>query len=145
VDPAIDARRATAILREAGRTGTALIAVGAERVFLLNRPKATGEVFAGLSFRQQTLDVVQLHKCILEKTLGISEEAIRNQQHITYLRDAGEAIALVRDRKADVALLMNPVRIGQVRDLAFSNEVLPQKSTDFYPKLLSGLTIYAFE
>jgi uncharacterized protein (DUF1015 family) len=40
---------------------------------------------------------------------------------------------------------MNPCRIGQVRDIAFANEVLPQKSTDFYPKLLSGLAIYALE
>jgi len=40
---------------------------------------------------------------------------------------------------------MNPVRIRQVRDIAFAGEVLPQKSTDFYPKLLSGLTIYALE
>lgn len=145
VDPSIDARRASAILREAGRSGTALLAVGAERVFLLHRPKAPAHVFGSLSYRQQALDVVQLHKCVLEQTLGISEEAIRNQQHVTYLRDSGEAIALVRNRKADVAFLMNPVRIDQVRDIAFANEVLPQKSTDFYPKLLSGLTIYALE
>jgi uncharacterized protein (DUF1015 family) len=145
VDVSIDARRASAILREAGRSGTALLAVGAERVFLLNRPKAPAHVFGPLSYRQQALDVVQLHKCLLEKTLGISEEAIRNQQHVTYLRDSGEAIALVRNRKADVAFLMNPVGINQVRDIAFAGEVLPQKSTDFYPKLLSGLTIYALE
>ena len=145
VDASIDARRASAILREAGRSGTALLAVGTERVFLLNRSKAPAHVFGRLSYRQQALDVVQLHKCLLEKTLGISEEAIRNQQHVTYLRDSDEAIALVRNRKADVAFLMNPVRIDQVRDIAFASEVLPQKSTDFYPKLLSGLTIYALE
>jgi uncharacterized protein (DUF1015 family) len=40
---------------------------------------------------------------------------------------------------------MNPCRINQVRDIAFTGEVLPQKSTDFYPKLLSGLTIYALD
>ncbi|MBV9182027.1 MAG: DUF1015 domain-containing protein [Acidobacteria bacterium] len=145
VDARIDGPRATAILREAGRSGTALLAVGAERVLLLNRPKAPSDLFAGLSFRQQALDVVQLHKCVLERTLGISEEAIRTQQHVTYLRDSGEAIALVRQRAADVAFLMNPVRIDQVRDVALASEVLPQKSTDFYPKLLSGLTIYALE
>jgi uncharacterized protein (DUF1015 family) len=145
VDPAIDARRATAILREAGRSGTALLAVSSKHAFLLSRPKAPAEVFDGLSFRQQALDVVQLHKCLLEKSLGISEEAIRNQQHITYMRDAGEAIEAVRKRNANVAFLMNPVRIEQVRDIALSNELLPQKSTDFYPKLLSGLVTYALE
>jgi uncharacterized protein (DUF1015 family) len=40
---------------------------------------------------------------------------------------------------------MNPARIEQVRDIALAGEVLPQKSTDFYPKLLSGLTIYALD
>ena len=52
---------------------------------------------------------------------------------------------LVRAGGANVAFLMNPVRVEQVRDIAFAGEVLPQKSTDFYPKLLSGLTIYALE
>ena len=46
---------------------------------------------------------------------------------------------------ANVAFLMNPVRMQQVRDIAFGGEVLPQKSTDFFPKLLSGLTIYSLE
>jgi len=90
------------------------------------------------------LDVVQLHKLILEGVLGISEEAIRNQQNISYVRDANEALERVR-QGANVAFLMNPVRIEQVRDIAFAGEVLPQKSTDFYPKLLSGLTMYALD
>jgi uncharacterized protein (DUF1015 family) len=51
----------------------------------------------------------------------------------------------VRSGKANVAFLMNPVRMQQMQDIAFAGEVLPQKSTDFYPKLLSGLTIYALE
>ncbi len=82
---------------------------------------------------------------MLEGALGISEEAIRNQENVTYIRDAAEAMALVRDGRADVAFLINPARMQQIRDLAFGGEVLPQKSTDFYPKLLSGLTIYALE
>ncbi len=145
VDPGIDAARASAILRAAGRTGTALLAVAHDRAFLIDRPAGNSDVFTGLSLRQQSLDVVQLHKCILEKVLGISEEAIRNQQNIRYIRDAGEALAQVRQHRADVAFLMNPVRIEQVRDVAFTGEVMPQKSTDFYPKLLSGLTVYALD
>src|SRR5438093_3805068 len=83
VDPEIDPGRATAILHEAGRVGTALLAVSADRAFLLDRPKVfDSELFAGLSLRQQSLDVVQLHKCLLEAVLGISEESIRNQQNI---------------------------------------------------------------
>ena len=69
---------------------------------------------------------------------------MRNQEHVKYERDAAEAISWVR-QGANVAFLMNPARIEQVRDVAFSGEVLPQKSTDFYPKLLSGLTVYALQ
>jgi uncharacterized protein (DUF1015 family) len=145
VDPTIDAYRASVILREAGHAGMALLAVTADRAFLLDRPKAGPEMFAGLSLRQQSLDVVQLHKCVLEGALGISEEAIRNQQNVHYIRDTGEALARVRSGRANAAFLMNPVRMEQVRDIAFAGDVLPQKSTDFYPKLLSGLTIYALE
>ena len=146
VDPAVDANRATGLLRSAGQAGTALLAVTADRAFLLDTPKAAGSNrFEGFSLRQQSLDVVQLHRCLLEGVLEISEEAIRNQQNISYVRDAAEALSRVRSGGANVAFLMNPVRMRQVRDIAFAGEVLPQKSTDFYPKLLSGLTIYALE
>jgi uncharacterized protein (DUF1015 family) len=146
VDAGVDAARATAILRQAGHAGTALLAVAAERAFLLHSPKAIGtRWFGNLSLRQQSLDVVQLHKCVLEGVLKISEEAIRNQEKVSYCREAAEALSQVRSGKAQIGFLMNPVRMEQVRDIAFAGEVLPQKSTDFYPKLLSGLTIYALE
>ena len=98
-----------------------------------------------MSEQQRALDVVQLHKLILEEPLGMSEEDIRAQKHLKYMRDAGEAIDEVRKGTAQVAFLMNPVRMEQVRDIAFAGEVLPQKSTDFYPKMLSGLTIYSLK
>ena len=146
VDANADKTRYSTILQRAGQTGTALLAVLKDRAFLLDRPKANGTSnFEDYSLRQQSLDVVQLHKCILEQTLGISPEAVRDQTNVRYLRDAGEAIGQVRAGEANVAFLMNPVRMEQVRDIAFAGEVLPQKSTDFYPKLLSGLTIYALE
>jgi uncharacterized protein (DUF1015 family) len=146
VDGGIDAARAAGILRTAGRVGTALLAVTAGRAFLMHSLKALGtNLFGSLSLRQQSLDVVQLHKCLLEGVLKISEEAVRNQQSVSYHRAASEALAQVRSRNAQVAFLMNAVRMEQVRDIAFAGEVLPQKSTDFYPKLLSGLTIYALE
>jgi uncharacterized protein (DUF1015 family) len=145
VDASVDATRATVILREAGHAGTALLAVTASRVFLLHTPKAPAAMFPGLSIRQQFLDVVQLHKALLEGVLGLSDESIHNQQNLSYLRDAKQALAAVRRGSANVAFLMNPCLIEQIRDIAFAGEVLPQKSTDFYPKLLSGLTIYALE
>jgi len=147
VNEVLDPAAATAILRESGRTGTTLLAVTKSRNFLLHHPdpNATAAIFTGISLRQQSLDVMQLHKCLLEAVLNLSEESIRNQQNISYVRDTAEALSQVRERGANIAFLMNPCRITQVRDIAFAGEVMPQKSTDFYPKLLSGLTIYALD
>jgi uncharacterized protein (DUF1015 family) len=146
VDPAITANRALGILRAAGKAGTALLGIAANRAFLFDTPRpAATSLLQSLPLLQQSLDVVQLHKCLLEGVLGISEEAIRDQTNVSYIRDAEEALTRVREGSANIAFLINPVRMRQVRDIAFAGEVLPQKSTDFYPKLLSGLTIYALE
>jgi uncharacterized protein (DUF1015 family) len=123
-----------------------MLGITANRAFLFDTPRpAATSLLRSLPFLQQSLDVVQLHKCLLEGVLGISEEAIRDQTNVSYVRDAEEALTRVREGSANIAFLINPVRMRQVRDIAFAGEVLPQKSTDFYPKLLSGLTIYALE
>ena len=146
VDPTIAADKAVAVLLDKGRSGTAFLAVTADRAFLLYSPKpATSKFLHDLSNRQQSLDVVQLHKCLLEGVLELSEESIRNQQNLSYLRDAAEAIHQVRKGEANIAFLMNPCPVQAVRDVAFAGEVMPQKSTDFYPKLLSGLAAYALD
>ena len=142
---ATDVNSAMDLLREAGKQGSALLAVTAQGSYLLrSRPKQDSPALAGQSERQRELDVVQLHKLVLEEALGMSEEDIRNQKHLKYVREAKEAVEEV-GKGANVAFLMNPVRMQQVRDIAFGGEVLPQKSTDFFPKLLSGLTIYSLE
>jgi uncharacterized protein (DUF1015 family) len=149
VETSLDTARAVAILRESGRTGTSILAVTASRAFLLHHPNPNNpQIFEGFSVRQQALDVVQLHKCLLERVLHLSEESIRNQENISYVRDPGEVLSQVRGAggtRANIAFLMNPCRVAQVRDIAFASEVMPQKSTDFYPKLLSGLTVYALD
>lgn len=150
IDAGIDASRASELLREKGKRGTALLAVTSDRAFLLHSPKAVTEKYLGnLSLQQQSLDVVQLHKCLLEGVLGLSEESIRNQQNLSYVREASEALATLRGqaagKSADIVFLMNPCPVQKVRDIAFAGEVMPQKSTDFYPKLLSGLTAYALD
>ncbi|HYG97536.1 MAG TPA: DUF1015 domain-containing protein [Terriglobales bacterium] len=138
---------ATKLLRERGSDSTALIAVTTQGDFLLESRggSSADSLLSGMSPKQGELDVVQLHKLLLEHVLGISEEAIRNQVHVRYVRDSDEAIEQVRRGDANISFLMNPARMDQVRDIAFAGQVLPQKSTDFYPKLLSGLTIYALE
>ena len=88
------------------------------------------------------LDVVILHRIILERVLGIDRKAVQQERNLRYVRDMGEAIDQVENGRAQICLLVNPTPIEAVRDNAFAGRVLPQKSTDFYPKLLSGLTIY---
>jgi uncharacterized protein (DUF1015 family) len=133
-------------LREAGKDRTALLAVTASNAFLLkSRRDVQSPSLKNLSEQQRSLDVVQLHKLILEEIIGMSEEEIRAQKHLRYIRDAAEAIDEVRKGDAQVAFLMNPVRMEQVRDVAFAGDVMPQKSTDFYPKMLSGLTLYSLD
>jgi uncharacterized protein (DUF1015 family) len=143
--PTTDVKSAVYQLREAGKVRSALLAVTAKDAYLLrSHPTQESPALAGQSERQRGLDVVQLHKLVLEETLGMSEEDIRDQKHLKYVREAKDAVEEVQ-KGANVAFLMNPVRMEQVRDIAFGGEVLPQKSTDFFPKLLSGLTIYSLE
>ncbi len=141
----ITVEAALAHLESAGAEGPAFVTKTAGGVHLLRTKKsAVAERLSSLPERQRQLDVVQLHKVLLEDVLGISEEAIRNQTNLEYLRSAEEAFERVA-AGANVAFLMYPVKIEQMRDIAWTGEVMPQKSTDFYPKLMSGLTIYGVE
>ena len=91
---------------------------------------------------QRDLDVVLLHDGILEPTLGITPQAVTAERNLRYEREALSAIDAVDGGAAQVAFLLNPCDVQQVMQIATSGEVLPQKSTDFYPKLLSGITMY---
>lgn len=144
--PASDLSGSVALLRHEGEAAPSILAItSGSRVILRAKANAADPLLQQYSHLQRQLDVVQLHKVLLEEVLGLSEESIRNQENLNYIREAEEAVARVHDGAAQVAFLMNPCRMEQVRDIAFSGGVLPQKSTDFYPKLLSGLTIYALD
>ncbi len=101
-------------------------------VFLLEAPRPDG-----------TLDVSLAEEKILARLLDVTEE--RKQQALRYVRGAGAAAEQVRCGDAQAAILLEPTPVEEVARIAFSGQVLPQKSTDFYPKLLSGLTIYRLE
>jgi uncharacterized protein (DUF1015 family) len=126
--------------------GTAFVAVARTTALLLRaKPEAIATALAGLPERQRQLDLTQLHSIVLDRLLGLDAGKVRNETNLRYLRDAQEAAELVRKGEADVTFLTNPVTMQQLKEVAFAGEVMPQKSTDFYPKLLSGLTIYALE
>ena len=102
-----------------------------DRLFLLEDRQARGE-----------LDVRVLHQRVLAQALGIGEEAVRDEKHLRYIRGLDAAVEEVRKGAAQIAFLLKPVSVEQVAATSFAGGVMPQKSTDFYPKLLSGLTIY---
>ena len=91
------------------------------------------------------LDVRVLHERLLAKALGIGEEAVRDEKHLRYIRGIDAALEEARKGAAQIAFLLKPTSVEQVADTSFAGGVMPQKSTDFYPKLLSGLTIYKLD
>jgi len=124
----------------------AYVAVTGDGNYLLTpKPEAIAPLLTQLPPRQRQLEVAQLHTVVLDHLLGLTEDKIRATGNIQYLRDAAEAIALVQSAEANIAFLIKPVTLDQLRDISLSGEVMPQKSTDFYPKLLSGLAIYALD
>jgi len=125
--------------------GTVEPNVGAFYLFVLKRAVNLEDLLPDLSEAQCGLDVVLLHRLILEKGLGITAEAVAAESNVSYEREMDSAIAAVDNGAAQIAFLLNPVRVEQVTKIAFGGDVLPQKSTDFYPKLLSGLAIYRVE
>jgi len=110
------------------------------------RPEADiAQILPGLSPLQRELDVVLLHRGILEPALGITPHAVASEAHLTYEREALLALEAVDRGAAQVAFLLNPVEVDLVMKVATAGEVMPQKSTDFYPKLLSGITMYRID
>jgi uncharacterized protein (DUF1015 family) len=124
-------------LKSAWASDAAPTTIGAalgNRLFLLESRHAAGE-----------LDVRVLHERLLAKALGIGEEAVRDEKHLRYVRGLDAALDEARKGTAQIAFLLKPTSIDQVAETSFAGGVMPQKSTDFYPKLLSGLTIYKID
>jgi uncharacterized protein (DUF1015 family) len=107
---------------------------------------AIGDALYLLEDRQAPggLDVRVLHERVLGKLLGIGAEAVRDEKHLRYVRGLEAAVEQARSGAVQAAFLLKPVSVSEVAETSFAGGVMPQKSTDFYPKLLSGLTIYKF-
>jgi uncharacterized protein (DUF1015 family) len=93
----------------------------------------------GYSDAYRHLDTGVLETLVLKNTLGYSDEDIAHFNGLFYARDTAEALAMARSDEYEVAFLMRPTPVGQVRDVAAAGENMPPKSTYFYPKLLTGL------
>lgn len=94
-----------------------------------------------LSEASRRLDVNVLHTLILEQKLGIDKANMAQQINLTYTRSLTEAIEGVRSGAYQATFLLNPTRVSEIRDVAAAGEKMPQKSTYFYPKLITGLTV----
>ena len=94
---------------------------------------------------QRELDVVLLHDGILEPGLGITPQSVKAEANLSYEREATAALDAVDSGAAQIAFLLNPCDVEEVVKIATAGEVMPQKSTDFYPKLMSGITMYSVD
>jgi len=112
-------------------------------ILTLKDESVMNELAGDRSITWRTLDVSILHKIILEKILGINENNI--EDHVKYTRVNGEAIEFVEEDKYDFSFLMNATKIEELKAVADANEHMPQKSTYFLPKMLSGLVMYKME
>jgi uncharacterized protein (DUF1015 family) len=109
------------------------------------KPADLSVVMSDLSKKQRTLDVVVLHRLLIERCLGIGEEAVKHESNIRYVREFDAALNAVAEGSAQVSFLLNATKLDQLRDIAYEGNVMPQKSTDFYPKVLSGLLLYSLD
>ncbi len=87
------------------------------------------------------LDVSVLHSLILEKLLGIDKENMASGKNLVYTRSFDEAISEVDAKNAQCAFIINPTRVEEIGAVARAGEKMPQKSTYFYPKIITGLCI----
>lgn len=88
----------------------------------------------------QKLDVIILHRFVIEQLLGIKEED-QNQNHIRIIKNHHRAFELVKEGKFQMVFFLNPPKVEEIKDVASEGEIMPQKSTFFYPKLPTGLVI----
>ena len=110
-------------------------------LLVLKDPGAMDAVLPDKSEAYRGLDVSVLHSLILEKYLGIDKENMANQVNLTYTRSSAEAVESVKKGESQCAFILNPTRVTEIRDVAAAGEKMPQKSTYFYPKLITGLVM----
>jgi len=110
-------------------------------LLVLKDEKVIEKLLPNKSRATQGLDVTVLHTLVLEKIFGIDAENMAKQINLTYTRLFDEAIESVDTGKAQCAFILNPTRVTEIRDVAAAGEKMPQKSTYFYPKLITGLVM----
>lgn len=134
-------------LTDAGKKGKAIAwSAGGGRFHLVSFPDPArfgGERLAKFPPELRSLDVVLLHGFLLEQVLGITPEAVTSGGVVKYYKDPAKAVSDLTSGTIQAAFFVNPVTVGEFRNVSLSGHVLPQKSTFFYPKILTGLLIFS--
>jgi uncharacterized protein (DUF1015 family) len=148
--PEGDAAAITGALAEAGLRGPTVAALAPDgRGHLLTlRADLDVDAHPVLGARPPVLrraDVVVLHAALIEAVLGITAEAQAKETHLRYVKSTADAIARIRRSEGDVLFLMNPTPVDVVRRACEAGEVMPQKSTYFYPKVPTGLFVHVLD
>lgn len=99
------------------------------------------KLLPNVSSASQGLDVSVLHTLILEKLMGIDAENMAKQINLTYVKQFDDAIKAVDNNKANCAFILNPTKVSEICEVSSAGEKMPQKSTYFYPKLITGLVM----
>ena len=128
-------------LHERGTAGPSFLVVsGGRAVYLTLRAGADLSALPGPAVLH-TLDVTLLHALVLEQALGIDRAAQEAQTYLRYIKDNEQALQAARAPDVQAVFLMNPTPVAQVMACSDAGEVMPQKSTYFYPKIASGLVL----
>ncbi|HZW36698.1 MAG: DUF1015 domain-containing protein [Deltaproteobacteria bacterium] len=134
-------------LEAAGKKGKAIAwSAGGGRFHLITFPdlgRFCGERLTKFPPELRPLDVVLLHGFLLEQVLGISPEAVTAGKHVKYYKDPAKAVSDLHSGVVQAAFFLNPVTVREFREVSLSGHVLPQKTTFFYPKILTGLLIFS--
>ncbi|HEX4447414.1 MAG TPA: DUF1015 domain-containing protein [Polyangiaceae bacterium] len=137
-------------VRLAGQRGPSLAAAAGDgRVALLTlRGDVNLDAHPTLGKKPAVLrrtDVAVLHSAILESVLGITPEAQAAKTNLWYMQDAAATLRDLRSGRGQALFLMNATPVAQVREVAEAGEVMPQKSTFFYPKVATGLAVHTLD
>lgn len=112
--------------------------------FELKNTNAIDKYITDKSKAYKNLDVTLLHTLVLERFLGIDQNNMANQKNLSYTRDAKEAIDMVKNGEYQCSFLINATSVSDIKEVSLANEKMPQKSTYFWPKLVTGIVINKF-
>ncbi|MCM1022977.1 MAG: DUF1015 domain-containing protein [Prevotella sp.] len=129
---------------EGGKTFAMYAGAGKCYVMTLKDENAVKRLLPGMSEAYCGLDVTVLHSLVLERIFGVDKENMANQKNLSYTRSREEALWAVDMDGADCSFILNPTKVSEIRDVAAASEKMPQKSTYFYPKLITGLVMNKF-